>query len=1294
MSPEQARSEGHLVDGRSDIFSLGVVFYELLTATRPFRGSNTEEVLERIRMLETRPPRQIDGTIPKELERICLKALAKLASDRYNTAGDMAEDLRLFLAESPQAARSPASSSRGAVAPPPGPPAEPPAGSAVGVDSDKPVKIVPKGLRSFDQTDADFFLALLPGPHDRHGLPESIRFWKTRIEETDPESSFRVGIIYGPSGCGKSSLVKAGLLPRLGPAVVKVYVEALGANTEERLLRNLRRQLPGLNQKLGLVKALAALRRGQGLAPGEKVLLVIDQFEQWLHAHGGEKDTELVLALRQCDGFRVQCLVMIRDDFWLAVSRFMHALEVRLVEGENSRLVDLFDARHARKVLAALGIAFGVLPESGRSKEQNDFLDQAVSGLAQDGKVVSVRLALFAEMFKSKLWMPSALREIGGAEGVGVAFLDETFSSPTAPPHHRLLQKTAQRVLAALLPEAGTDIKGHMRSHEELLEASGCRDRAREFDELIALLDGELRLVTPSDPESLEGDGASRTPSAAGARNYQLTHDYLVSSLRTWLTRKQKATRRGRAELKLAALSTFWTAKPESRRLPSLLEFIEIRLYTPREAWNEGQRKMMTAAARFLGLRVLATMVVIALIVFGAYQYHRWFKANELHDQLLRAQIDKVPAIVNDMAPYRQWVAMRLRQDVKNDDEFRRLRASLALLALAIDESQVEYLYDRLINAEPRECDLIRQVLLPHKRDLTEKLWRVVKFPRNAQQYLCAASCLALYAPDDPRWNAAAPDVAASLARVSPFFVKDWTDALAVTQEKLVRPLSNIACDPLRSTDERLTATNVLMVYAPNRAELLTPVLIHGNEAQFDAVFPRLATLGAEPLRLLEAELDHPVGDDPTDPKNELAARCKARAAIALLGLGRPEKVWRLFKTSRDERVRSYLVHWTGRLWVDRQLVIQHWEKENDIGIRSALLLLLGEFPDAGWPEGQRESLIKRLLTIFEKMRDPGLHGASEWLLRKWRCDDALNAAIERLKKNQAEQRADRAHDRRQWYVNRQGQTFVIVDAREPFTMGSPESEPEREDNERQHRRRIGRCYQIAATPVTKAQFERFRKDCPHVLTLRKKDMESMETVVKTDDSAQVGMTWYEAAEYCNWLSKEQRIKEDQWCYKPNDQGKFAEGMRAKEKYLTLTGYRLPTEAEWEFACRAGTTTRFYYGQNEALLASYAWYRANGDNRTSPVANKKPNDFGLFDMHGNVWQWCESQKKEYLEQSSEVVDDEDETAEIANNGRQVVRGGSYRNLPGLVRAAARGFYPPDSRQKFFGFRPVRTINCY
>ncbi len=271
MSPEQARGEGHRVDGRSDIFSLGGVLYELLTGRRPFRGDSLREVMESIKTTEPRPPRQIDDTIPKELERICLQALSKRARDRYTTARDMAEDLRAFL-QNPGSAVTPAAAAVSA-SPQPGAPLESaPATPTTGkyASGSRPVKIVPKGLRSFDEHDADFFLELLPGPFDRDGLPDSIQFWKRKIEQIDPDLTFKVGLIYGPSGCGKSSLVKAGILPRLGPHVLPVYIEATLDETEARLLKGLRKTCPELARGLGLVDSLATLRRGRILPPGAR----------------------------------------------------------------------------------------------------------------------------------------------------------------------------------------------------------------------------------------------------------------------------------------------------------------------------------------------------------------------------------------------------------------------------------------------------------------------------------------------------------------------------------------------------------------------------------------------------------------------------------------------------------------------------------------------------------------------------------------------------------------------------------------------------------------------------------------------------------------------------------------------------------------------------------------------------------------------------------------------------------------------------------------------------------------
>jgi hypothetical protein len=234
-------------------------------------------------------------------------------------------------------------------------------GQEIGDPDTHPVAIVPKGLRAFDEHDSPFFQRLLPGPHDMHGLPVSLAFWKQRIESRQPEDTFAVGLMYGPSGCGKSSLVKAGLLPNLSTSVIAIYVEARGNETESQLLAALARRFPSSSQG-DLRSTIRALRRNSSVLGGRKLLIVIDQFEQWLHAGSQHEKSDLVQALRQCDGVTIQSLVMVRDDFWMASTRFMRDVEIPLLEGKNSQAVDLFTIKHARRVLMEFGRSYGDLP--------------------------------------------------------------------------------------------------------------------------------------------------------------------------------------------------------------------------------------------------------------------------------------------------------------------------------------------------------------------------------------------------------------------------------------------------------------------------------------------------------------------------------------------------------------------------------------------------------------------------------------------------------------------------------------------------------------------------------------------------------------------------------------------------------------------------------------------------------------------------------------------------------------------------------------------------------------------
>src|SRR5262249_41376338 len=179
------------------------------------------------------------------------------------------------------------------------------------------------------------------------------------------------------------------------------------------------------------------------------LLIVFDQFEQFLHGGHTRPDAEMVRALRQCDGVHVQALFLVRDDFWFATSRFLRALEVPLVEGHNVGVLDRFDTEHAHKVLTEWGRALGRLPAEPEAltSEQNAFVDQAIAALSEDGKVTPVRLSLVVEIAKDKPWAPATLRDLGGAEGIGEAFLEHMWGEAESAPRRARHRSAARAVL-------------------------------------------------------------------------------------------------------------------------------------------------------------------------------------------------------------------------------------------------------------------------------------------------------------------------------------------------------------------------------------------------------------------------------------------------------------------------------------------------------------------------------------------------------------------------------------------------------------------------------------------------------------------------------------------------------------------------------------------------------------------------------------------------------------------------------------------------------------------------------
>jgi formylglycine-generating enzyme required for sulfatase activity len=248
-----------------------------------------------------------------------------------------------------------------------------------------------------------------------------------------------------------------------------------------------------------------------------------------------------------------------------------------------------------------------------------------------------------------------------------------------------------------------------------------------------------------------------------------------------------------------------------------------------------------------------------------------------------------------------------------------------------------------------------------------------------------------------------------------------------------------------------------------------------------------------------------------------------------------------------------------------------------------------------------------------------------------------------------------------------------VVPAPGKFEVGAPDDERQRYANEARRQVQIDYPFAVATKLVTVAEFKKLYPGFKHDL---KQYSPGPDTPIN-------GVTWYEAAEYCNLLSKAEGIPKEQWCYEPNAKGEYAEGMKVKANHQRLLGYRLPREAEWEYACRAGTVTPWSHGSDEAMLVQYAWYSGNANTTMHVVGKLKPNALGLFDIHGNAWEWCQDL---YTDQSTT------HTLSIKNTILRVLRGGSFFTDASSARSAYRVVHVPAYRRYLYvGFRLTRTF---
>ena len=794
----------------------------------------------------------------------------------------------------------------------------------------------------------------------------------------------------------------------------------------------------------------------------------------------------------------------------------------------------------------------------------------------------------------------------------------------------------------------------------------------------------------------------------------------------------------------------FQTARQVADELTRYLngQPIESRRIGPlARGWMWAKRNQTIASlATATAVALLTGTIVSTSFAISAYREKQARATTQLRS-ITTAKATQLPEIFKNLAPFKPSIWEKLNSQLDNSIENTtpKMRLTMAVLALEDDldrknELAVE-LIEFLLTADADDFYVCRNLLLAQKNAITPTLWRELNDPdgkNSRDRRFRAGAALASYAPKASEWDNIAPDITGILTSVDAIETSRWIEAFVPIKGILKKPLHAAFHRRDNSNQDlsRRAAAIIANLYSED-IDYLVDLVANARPEQIPFLKSALAENADIAIQKINLAISAVTRNEKSDTNLATQTANLATVAIQLKSYSH----WDLLTDRPDPSAAHALIERLSQSSTSSEHllpIITNW-KSSTPDVLAGVLMALSLYQPNQIFDSEKEKLKQPLSEIFNQHTNARVHSCARNLLLNWGYRDQLQAWEYSL-------RSESPRRGMNWHVDLIGNTFAIFDSVSNFQMGlngdsnyEPPFDKDLVSDEPLHQKAIPRRFGICIFEVTHQQFSEFEEhlcgfyerklietetaianldrteppppqgsDVEEKLTKLKKTKKRYDARLKgikrqrtkrasaAPRSPVTDVDWFKCLAYCRWLNELNNL--DQTSLPDIDSLTMMNESFPKielfsnQDVLNSNGYRLPTASEWEFACGGDIETLYPFGKHTSLAKQYAWYANNSQTNSHPVGELLPGPTGMFDMLGNVNEWCLDWYRADLpdlpsdQESSIYVDHGTDHRSLTCE----YRGGAFDSTISEIRISKRFLRNPVFAQATLGLRLART----